>query len=195
MPPSGARRPDRATIDAFTAKLEAELDRAAAANPNPGATALHRLNRSEYTNVDSRLARAGRGCHNAAYSRRFERGFRQHRRRFESLSRAAGALRLRRGEGQPPGGGRSVGRRHGGNVSLRRRIAARTHGGPALRNAWRHSHPPPLPARRRIHLQSEGQHAACRTIIGFKTSKSPWTARLSRPEKSAITMPESFASK
>jgi hypothetical protein len=51
MPPSGARRPDRATIDAFTLKLEAELDRAAAAKPNPGATVLHRLNRSEYTNV------------------------------------------------------------------------------------------------------------------------------------------------
>src|ERR1700678_3868735 len=51
MPPSGARRPDRATIDAFTASLEAELDRAAKANPNPGATALHRLNRSEYSNV------------------------------------------------------------------------------------------------------------------------------------------------
>jgi hypothetical protein len=51
MPPSGARRPDRATVDAFTARLEAELDRAAAAHPNPGATALHRLNRSEYTNV------------------------------------------------------------------------------------------------------------------------------------------------
>ena len=51
MPPSGARRPDRAAIDAFTAKLETELDRAAAAKPNPGATVLHRLNRSEYTNV------------------------------------------------------------------------------------------------------------------------------------------------
>jgi hypothetical protein len=51
MPPSGARRPDRAAIEGFTAKLEAELDRAAAAKPNPGATALHRLNRSEYTNV------------------------------------------------------------------------------------------------------------------------------------------------
>jgi len=51
MPPSGAPRPDRATIDSFTAKLEAELDHAAAANPNPGATRLHRLNRSEYANV------------------------------------------------------------------------------------------------------------------------------------------------
>ncbi len=48
MPPSGAPRPDRAVIDAFTAKLETELDRAAAAKPNPGTTALHRLNRAEY---------------------------------------------------------------------------------------------------------------------------------------------------
>src|ERR1700722_8299381 len=51
MPPSGARRPDRATIDSFTAKLETELDRAANRSPNPGATTLHRLNRSEYANV------------------------------------------------------------------------------------------------------------------------------------------------
>jgi hypothetical protein len=51
MPPSGAPRPDRATIDAFTSRLEAALDQAAAANPNPGATRLHRLNRSEYTNA------------------------------------------------------------------------------------------------------------------------------------------------
>jgi cytochrome c551/c552 len=36
MPPSGARRPDRTALDAFTSKLETELDRAAAATPNPG---------------------------------------------------------------------------------------------------------------------------------------------------------------
>src|SRR3981081_1180331 len=36
MPPGGMPRPDRATLDAFTAKLETELDRAAAAKPNPG---------------------------------------------------------------------------------------------------------------------------------------------------------------
>jgi hypothetical protein len=51
MPPSGAPRPDRAAIDSYTAKLETELDRFARANPNPGATALHRLNRSEYSNA------------------------------------------------------------------------------------------------------------------------------------------------
>jgi cytochrome c551/c552 len=48
MPPGGAPRPDRATMDAFAAKLESELDRAAVANPNPGFTGLHRLNRTEY---------------------------------------------------------------------------------------------------------------------------------------------------
>jgi cytochrome c553 len=51
MPPSGAPRPDRAALDAFAGKLEAELDRAAAANPNPGFTGLHRLNRTEYANA------------------------------------------------------------------------------------------------------------------------------------------------
>jgi hypothetical protein len=51
MPPSGARRPDRSVIDAFASSLETALDRAAAAKPNPGTTALHRLNRTEYANA------------------------------------------------------------------------------------------------------------------------------------------------
>src|SRR5437868_4750663 len=50
MPPAGARRPARATLDSFASKLEASLD-TAAAKPNPGAPALHRLNRNEYANV------------------------------------------------------------------------------------------------------------------------------------------------
>jgi len=51
MPPSGMSRPDRATLDSWTAKLETELDRAAAVKPNPGSTGLHRLNRTEYINA------------------------------------------------------------------------------------------------------------------------------------------------
>jgi hypothetical protein len=51
MPPSGMPRPNRADLDAWTSKLEAGLDRAAAAKPNPGNTGLHRLNRTEYTNA------------------------------------------------------------------------------------------------------------------------------------------------
>src|SRR5438067_13009452 len=51
MPPSGARRPDRASLDRFVTSLETELDRAAAVKPNPGTTALHRMNRTEYGNA------------------------------------------------------------------------------------------------------------------------------------------------
>jgi mono/diheme cytochrome c family protein len=51
MPPSGARRPNRAVLDAFAGQLEAALDRAAAVQPNAGAPALHRLNRAEYANA------------------------------------------------------------------------------------------------------------------------------------------------
>jgi mono/diheme cytochrome c family protein len=51
MPPAGAPRPDRATLDRLAARVETTLDRAAAAAPNPGAPALHRLNRTEYGNA------------------------------------------------------------------------------------------------------------------------------------------------
>jgi len=50
MPPTGASRPDRATLESFRTKLEAGIDQAAVAKPNPGVTALHRLNRTEYAN-------------------------------------------------------------------------------------------------------------------------------------------------
>ena len=51
MPPTGMPRPDEAAAAAFVAYLETELDRAAAADPNPGRPTLRRLNRTEYTNA------------------------------------------------------------------------------------------------------------------------------------------------
>jgi hypothetical protein len=51
MPPAGAPRPDRGTLDRFAASIETVLDRTAAAAPNPGAPVLHRLNRAEYANA------------------------------------------------------------------------------------------------------------------------------------------------
>ena len=52
MPPAGAPRPDKAAHDAFATWLESELDRNAAARPNPGRTEpFHRLNRAEYRNA------------------------------------------------------------------------------------------------------------------------------------------------
>ena len=51
MPPPGRRRPDPQTLDAFVTGLEAELDAAAAARPDPGRRPDHRLNRFEYGNA------------------------------------------------------------------------------------------------------------------------------------------------
>ncbi len=51
MPPPGRRRPDQPTLDAFVTWLETELDREAAAYPNPGRPADHRLNQFEYGNA------------------------------------------------------------------------------------------------------------------------------------------------
>ncbi len=51
MPPQGMPRPDKPAMDAFAGSLETSLDRAAAAKPNPGRVAMHRLNRAEYANA------------------------------------------------------------------------------------------------------------------------------------------------
>ena len=51
MPPQGMPHPDGAAVNALASFLEVSLDRAAAAKPNPGHAAMHRLNRSEYANA------------------------------------------------------------------------------------------------------------------------------------------------
>jgi mono/diheme cytochrome c family protein len=52
MPPAGMPRPDQATYNSVATYLETELDRAAAAKPNPGKLPLlHRLSRTEYENA------------------------------------------------------------------------------------------------------------------------------------------------
>ena len=48
MPPSGARRPDAATLADLRHALETRMDRWAAANPNPGWRPFQRLTRAEY---------------------------------------------------------------------------------------------------------------------------------------------------
>src|SRR5262249_13821162 len=52
MPPAGKPRPEEGAYQSFGAALEAELDRVAAARPDPGRTpTLRRLNRTEYRNA------------------------------------------------------------------------------------------------------------------------------------------------
>jgi mono/diheme cytochrome c family protein len=50
MPPPGNRRPDSDTYAKVVSYLETELDKAAAARPDPGQLGMHRLNRVEYAN-------------------------------------------------------------------------------------------------------------------------------------------------
>ena len=51
MPPPGMPRPPLAKYERLRDWLEAEIDRKAAAHPNPGSVVLHRLNRTEYANA------------------------------------------------------------------------------------------------------------------------------------------------
>jgi hypothetical protein len=52
MPPAGLPRPEAGTYAALASYFEGELDRAAAARPDPGRTeTFHRLNRAEYRNA------------------------------------------------------------------------------------------------------------------------------------------------
>lgn len=48
MPPSSARRPEEAVLAALAGTIETRLDRAAAADPDPGYRPFQRLNRAEY---------------------------------------------------------------------------------------------------------------------------------------------------
>jgi len=51
MPPAGMPRPNAARLAEFSKWLETSLDAEAAAHPNPGRPAIHRLNRAEYSNA------------------------------------------------------------------------------------------------------------------------------------------------
>lgn len=51
MPPPGAPRPPLEAVNTLATYLEDSLDKAAAADPNPGSVRIHRLNRVEYANA------------------------------------------------------------------------------------------------------------------------------------------------
>jgi mono/diheme cytochrome c family protein len=51
MPPVGIPHPDKSFYDGFLAYLQAGLDEASRAQPDPGRPTVHRLNRTEYANA------------------------------------------------------------------------------------------------------------------------------------------------
>ena len=122
------------------------------AQSDPGAPALHRLNRTEYANVDSRSALARRRRQRAAAAGRLGGRLRQHRRRARRVAGADRRLRLGGGEDQPPRRRRSVA--SAWTASTYRvpgdSRTGRPHRRPAARHPRRHRHQAHLSARRRV---------------------------------------------
>ena len=90
-------------MTAFVGWLEGALDRAARLHPNPGRSAVHRLNRAEYSNAvrDPLAVDIKPGA--MAAGRRFGLRLRQHRRRADALARAGGEISVGGAARQPAG--------------------------------------------------------------------------------------------
>ena len=163
MPPPGRPRPDDSTYGAVAAALEAALDAASAARPNPGRVPVHRLNRTEYANaIRDLLALEDRRPIAAAGRRAGPPGLRQCRQRPVGLTRPAGELPVRGLDGQPARHRRShdqSGRRH--LQDSHRAGPGRSHErGAAVRVARRHGDSLSLSARRRVQHQGRAEAAA-----------------------------------
>src|SRR5882672_109150 len=128
MPPSGAPRPDRATLDTFRASLEASIDQAASERPNPGATALHRLNRTEYANAIRDLLAIDVDVATILPADDSSEG-------LDNIARTARTIHRRGGEDQPAGRWRHRHRSTIGHLqSPRRSYAGRPYSRAAGRN-------------------------------------------------------------
>ena len=148
MPPAGRPRPDRAASDRLVAYLETELDRAAAANPDPraerrpAAAQRHRVPERHPRSARPRRRRGG-----AAAGRRLQRRLRQ-RQPGRARPRTARALSRGGAEDLPSR------RRRPGTVAGRRhvhRAVGPEPDRPCRRDAVRH------PRRRPVRLQLPGR--------------------------------------
>ena len=111
MPPLGLPAPDAATGAGFTNWLEGQLDQASAAKPNPGAPAIHRMNRAEYSNAVRDLLALDIDHKGLAAAGRFGLRVRQYRRRADGLSAAHGEVHEHGAEDCAAGAGNREGRR------------------------------------------------------------------------------------
>ena len=179
MPPSGARRPERAALDRFASELESRLDRAVDANAaladaGAASTESHRVRQR-----DSRSAGARRQRQHAAAGRWIERGLRQPRRGAGRVTVADSGLRLGGDEDQPPRRRRS----HAGAVADDVRAAGRAGAGPPhrrapARHARRRALSPHVPARCGVRVLAWAGAAAGPASISRSTARrSRWTIR------------------
>ena len=102
MPPPGARRPDAATIKAFVDALEAQMDAAAALNPNPGLASVPAAEPRRVRAARQGSARHRRRRQRVPAARHDQQRLRQRRRRAGVLADADGKLPARGEPDQPP---------------------------------------------------------------------------------------------
>ena len=161
MPPSGARRPERAVLDALrvASSKRASTRRRRRRGPRRAGAApaqSHRIRERDPRSAGARRRRRG-----AAAARRVERRVRQHRRRAERVAVADPGLRVRGDEDQPARGRRPHADADAGHLSRSRRAGAGSpHRGPAARHARRHAGPAHVSARRRIRVQRHRRRSA-----------------------------------
>ena len=134
------------------------LDRAAAAQPNPGRVASRRLNRAEYVNAIHDLLALEVDRRRAAAERHGGLRLRQQRRRPVDHAGADVALHVGGDQDQPPGGGAAPTIRPMTQVYKVEFEAAglRAERGHAVCDARRPGRSPHLPARRRVRLRASG---------------------------------------
>ena len=161
MPPVNAPRPDQATYESVATFLETELDRAAAAKPNPGRMPLlHRLSRTEYQNAVRDLLALDALPQEMDYSTLLPAGqhhqrLRQHRGSALRLADDDGALSGRRAKNQPHRGGRSRGCRRWSTSTGCLRSTGRTRGSTSCRSERAAaSRSAALPRGRRLRRQA-----------------------------------------
>ena len=187
MPPTGRPSRRRRRARRSSPRSRATSTGRPPRDPDPGAPALHRLNRTEYANVVRDLLAldvdvsallppddSAAGFDNIADVLGVSPAL------IEGYVAAAGRV-SRLAMGDPLRGARS---RH--VPGARRRLAGRPRRWAAARHARRHRHPPHLPARRRVrHPGGPGGRRAPRWARGLRahastTCMSPSTARGSR---------------
>ena len=184
MPPVGRPRPEKPVAASLVSSLEAGLDRAAAAKPNPGRAPLHRLNRTEYANAIRDMLALDVDVRDPAARRRHRRArLRQRRRGADRLAGADGTVPVCRAQDRPARS-RVPDRSRRGVVSAAEdahpgRSAQR---GSAVRIARRRRGAPLLPRGRRVQDQGQAEveplrlHPRPGTAAGSRRA-ARWRAR------------------
>ena len=180
-------RPPLAEYEGLRDWLESgDRSRRPATRPTPGSVVLHRLNRTEYANADSRSARPANRCDHAAAAGRFGQRLRQHRRVADDLADAARVVRDGGGARGPHGGRLLEVADRGHLPGVERRVAEPSPRRDALRHARRHRRPPRL-SRPTANTSSRFRTSASAASFPASSWRSSSTASARTSGRTAVS--------